>query len=344
MSVIAKQSTARTVIVGPILDADGVAVTGAVVGDLKIAKNGGAPAGLNASATLTHRNTGHYSLALTASDTDTVGQAEIVIDSTTNAMPVKVITVVEETVYDALFAAGAAGKLGVNVIEISGDATAADNAEADYDGTGYNKSNSTIGTCTTNTDMRGTDSALTSLGSNAPAGWINAAAIAASALDGKGDWNTITPLTTLGTNAPAGWINAAAIAASALNGKGDWNTTTPPTVGQIADQVWDEAMADHTGGTTTGGTLNGLVGSGPTGPGAVSFTYTCKDSGGTAIADVEVWVTSDAAGTNQVAGTLITDASGQVTFTLNTGTQYLWRQKSGVNFTNPVSFDPEASA
>jgi hypothetical protein len=49
----------------------------------------------------------------------------------------------------------------VNVTKISGDATAADNLELDYDGTGYAKANSTIGTTTTNTDMRGTDSANT---------------------------------------------------------------------------------------------------------------------------------------------------------------------------------------
>jgi hypothetical protein len=107
--VIARQSTARTVIVGPVLDASGVAVTDGVVGDLKIAKNGGAPAALNGSATLTHRHTGFYSLALTASDLDTVGQAEVTIDDTVNAMPMKVLTVVEEAVYDALFAASAAG-------------------------------------------------------------------------------------------------------------------------------------------------------------------------------------------------------------------------------------------
>lgn len=47
----------------------------------------------------------------------------------------------------------------VNVTQISGDSTAADNLELDYDGTGYAKANSTIGTCTANTDMRGTDSA-----------------------------------------------------------------------------------------------------------------------------------------------------------------------------------------
>ncbi len=75
---------------------------------------------------------------------------------------------------------------------------------------------------------------LTTLGTNAPADWINAAAIAASALNGKGDW-----LTTLGTNAPSGWINAAAIAAAALNGKGDWLTT----LGANAPAGWINAAA-----------------------------------------------------------------------------------------------------
>src|SRR5678810_830205 len=98
--IIARQSTARTVTVGPVLDADGVAVTDGVVSDLKLSKNGGAPAALNGSATLTHRSVGFYSLALTTSDLDTVGQAEIVIDDTTNACPMKEITVVEEAVYD----------------------------------------------------------------------------------------------------------------------------------------------------------------------------------------------------------------------------------------------------
>jgi hypothetical protein len=41
---------------------------------------------------------------------------------------------------------------------------------------------------------------------------LNAAAIAAGALNGKGDW-----LTTLGANAPTNWINAAAIATDAID-------------------------------------------------------------------------------------------------------------------------------
>jgi hypothetical protein len=105
--IFARQSTAIIVTVGPVLDADGVAVTGGVVADFKISKNGGAPAALNASATLTHRHTGFYSLSLTTSDVATVGTAEIVIDDTVNACPMKEIQVVEEAIYDALFAASA---------------------------------------------------------------------------------------------------------------------------------------------------------------------------------------------------------------------------------------------
>ena len=47
----------------------------------------------------------------------------------------------------------------MDISSISGDSGAADNLEADYDGGGYTKPNSTIGTTTTNTDMRGTDGA-----------------------------------------------------------------------------------------------------------------------------------------------------------------------------------------
>ena len=105
----ARQSTAIIVTVGPVLDADGVAVTTAVVGNFKLSKNGGAPAALDASATLTHRHTGKYSLSLTATDVNTVGSAEVTIDATTNECPLKELQVIEPAVYDALFADTAAG-------------------------------------------------------------------------------------------------------------------------------------------------------------------------------------------------------------------------------------------
>lgn len=110
--IIARQSTARTVMIGPVLDASGVAVTDCVVADFKISKLGAAPAALNGSAVLTARHTGFYSLALTASDLDTVGQAEITIDDTVNSCAMKEITVVVAAVYDALFASTANGFSG----------------------------------------------------------------------------------------------------------------------------------------------------------------------------------------------------------------------------------------
>jgi hypothetical protein len=109
MSIIARQSTAMELSIGPVLDADGVAFTGAVVGDFKLKKTTGNFAALNASATLAHVSAGTYDLVLTTSDTDTVGLATIAIDDTVNACAPVVLQVIEEAVFDALYAASAAG-------------------------------------------------------------------------------------------------------------------------------------------------------------------------------------------------------------------------------------------
>jgi len=114
---------------------------------------------------------------------------------------------------------------------------------------------------------------LTTLGTNAPSGWINAAAIDTDALNGKGDWATVGAkmdladslnttgvadlktqlgtmpasgdwLTSLGTHAPAGWIDASAIDAAALNAKGDWLTPggyTAPDNASINDILADSS-------------------------------------------------------------------------------------------------------
>lgn len=47
------------------------------------------------------------------------------------------------------------GVASANAVQLSGDATAADNAEAFFDDTGFNASNSTIGTVTSNSDKTG---------------------------------------------------------------------------------------------------------------------------------------------------------------------------------------------
>lgn len=72
------------------------------------------------------------------------------------------------------------------------------------------------------------------------------------------------------------------------------------------------------------------------GAGSIEFTYTVyQDDDTTPIEGVAVYVTSDLAGANIVAGTKRTDSSGEVVFYLDAGTYYLWRQHGGWNFTNP---------
>lgn len=83
---------------------------------------------------------------------------------------------------------------------------------------------------------------------------------------------------------------------------------------------------------------NAVTGGGqPIGSGAISHTITVNIDSSPAPA-VDVWVTTDAAGSNVVAGTLVTDNAGQVTFQLDAGSYYLWCQRSGVNFSNPTAF------
>lgn len=71
------------------------------------------------------------------------------------------------------------------------------------------------------------------------------------------------------------------------------------------------------------------------GAGAIEFIYTLTDSvTGLPIAGADVWVTTDIAGVNIIAsGT--TDVFGNVTFWLDPGTYYLWRQRPGYTFANP---------
>lgn len=92
---------------------------------------------------------------------------------------------------------------------------------------------------------------------------------------------------------------------------------------------------------------------------AVEFTEDSSSSGGSGSntvvtnvavsgnpkAGVSVWVTTDLAGTNVVAGSLSTDSFGNVTFYLDAGTFYVWARLAGINFsTNPTSVVVPTSA
>ena len=109
----AKQSTAATLIVGPVLDSTGAEYTSAVIGDLSISKNGGTLTALASAATLTHIANGQYTLVMTTGNLDTLGRAQITCNKSTYQMPTVGLLVVPAMVFDSLV-------LGTDVLQ--GDA------------------------------------------------------------------------------------------------------------------------------------------------------------------------------------------------------------------------------
>ena len=98
----AKQSTAATLIVGPILDSTGAEYTSAVIGDLSISKNGSTLTALAAAATLTHIANGQYTLVMTTGNLDTLGRAQITCNKSTYQMPPIGLNIVPAMVFDSL--------------------------------------------------------------------------------------------------------------------------------------------------------------------------------------------------------------------------------------------------
>ena len=108
-----RQSTAVDIGIGPFVDAtDGVtAETGLTISqaDVRLKKNNGAWAQVNDNTSATHEENGWYEKELDATDTNTVGILLIAVNES-GALPVwQEYQVVEEAVYDALFAASAPG-------------------------------------------------------------------------------------------------------------------------------------------------------------------------------------------------------------------------------------------
>jgi hypothetical protein len=107
-------------------------------------------------------------------------------------------------------------------------------------------------------------------------------------------------------------------------------TVTPPSAGAIADAVWDEALSGHQGAGSTGEALEAAASSTLAGPGALQRTIGVT-VGGNPLEGASVWVATDAAGTNVVAGPLTTNSMGTVTVLLDAGTFYVWVQKDTYN-------------
>jgi hypothetical protein len=131
----------------------------------------------------------------------------------------------------------------------------------------------------------------------------------------------------------AGSVDEEAIATAVLDALGsagnlDSQLASLPTAAENAAEVDSVLSAAHG---------NGSWGSGASGSGAIEYTVTVNDESAQPLDGVEVWVTSDSAGTTVVAGTLTTNAAGQVAFMLDAGTYYVWRQLARYNFANPIT-------
>ena len=134
-----KQSTAsQEVVIGPFLDEDDgkTAETGLTISntDIRLSKAGANIVAKNSGGG-THDEIGFYQITLDATDTNTVGELLIAVHES-GALPVfKYCYVLEEAIYDALFAASASAfdsNARVDVVSIEGsDATDQINAACD---------------------------------------------------------------------------------------------------------------------------------------------------------------------------------------------------------------------
>jgi len=208
--------------------------------DIKLRKNGATTLANKNSGGATNISNGVYHATLNATDSNTLGRLEIYVH-VAGALPVKgTFRVLTQTAFDAIYT-GTFNNLGgtaqsedndtkislIPTTAMRGTDNAATSAKQDTMETTLNAIPTTAMRGTDGVDtstmrgtdgvdtatMRGTDSALTSLPS-IPANWITAAGIAASALNGKGDWNTSKTGYSL--------------------------TVTPPTAAAISTQVWGE--------------------------------------------------------------------------------------------------------
>ena len=292
-----KQSTATDVELRPFVDdTDGkTAETGLTISqaDCQLIKNGGAAAQKNDATSATHLAGGHYKVPLNTTDTNTLGRLRLYVNES-GALPVwRDFMVLPANTYDSLVGgsdyldvsavqiAGSAvstttAQIGVNVVQISADSTAADNAEAFFDGTGYAGTNNTIPTVTTT----GTATAVTTVNGLA-AGVITAAAIATGAIDadalaadagteiGTAVWATAARTLTAATNVTSTGA-AVPITAGGLVSADVTAISTDTTAANNAESFFDGtgyAGTNNTIPTVTavtgniGGNLAGSVGS-----------------------------------------------------------------------------------
>lgn len=126
------------------------------------------------------------------------------------------------------------------------------------------------------------------------------------------------------TGGVATYAAAGDVEAGVDRGDGVLGTLVVPVAGDVRSGTGYGAL-----GTEFTGTLSP---SGTAGSGADTVTLRILIEGAEPVENAEVWITTDAQGDDVFAGTLLTNASGEVVFLLDAGTTYyLWSQGGGAN-------------
>lgn len=220
MTQILRQSTAVDVLIGPFVDAtDGYTAETGVSPAVKLSKNGQTLAAKTDVTTPVHDADGYYNCEFDATDTNTVGTMVLSVVGSAVSLPVRhEYQVVEEAVYDAMYAASAAGPLQSTEAGRTLDVATGGEAGIDWG----NIANQTTTNDFSNTTVETIGSAVT-IGD----GGITAAKFGAGAIT-------------------AGVIAADAIGASEL---------AADAVAEIADAVWDENIVSAHGTADTAGLI-----------------------------------------------------------------------------------------
>ena len=229
----------------PIFDADGDLVTGATGLDSEVSKDGGAFADCTSEATEIATASGMYYLDLTSTEMDADTVAVIVKTTSSGAKTTPIVMYPEE-----------AGDVRVDVVQISGDSTAADNAESFFDGTGYAGTNNVIPTVTTVNGLANNVITAASIATGAidadaiAADAIGASELAADAIAEIADavWDEVTSgHVTAGT---FGQRNSIVRANTAAAGAG--NSITLDASASSVDDFYNNTLIVITGGTGAG--------------------------------------------------------------------------------------------
>ncbi len=294
MSYWLKQSTAVTIKLGPFVDdTDGkTAETGLTIAQssIRLSKNGGDFAQSNNSAGATHDENGYYDVPLDATDTNTLGRLVVAV-SISGALPVWAeFMVVPANVYDSLFSSD---RLQVDVREL-GDSSLglttqmkadvnaeADTALSDYDpptnaemvartlpaADYFDPAADTVANVTTVSSVTG---AVGSVTGNVGGDVLGSVASVASGVvvttnNDKTGYALTAAYDAAKTAAQAGDAmdlvdapNATAIAAiqSGLATVADIAALNDVSAAEVADAVWDEALAGHTSVGSAGAALS----------------------------------------------------------------------------------------